>query len=94
MVLLSAGTLIVVASALGAVLMRSFYDRMHFLTPVTSLGAPLIGLALAVQDGATLTTALILFIVALLAVSGPVLTAATGRMAAQLEGIVRTDEPQ
>ena len=80
-VLLAAGTVVVVGSALATLLSRDFYRRLHFLTPVTSIGGPLIGLALAVENGWGLTTAIVLLTVALLGVSGPVLTAAVGRVA-------------
>lgn len=93
-VLLGLGLLVTVAAALGALVMRSTYNRMHFLTPVNSLGAPLIGLALAVQNGWSPTTAEILFTVFLLALSGPVLEAATGRLATQREDLIPTDSPE
>ncbi len=50
-VLLAAGLLVTVASAVGALVMRTVYNRMHFLTPVTSLAGPLLGLALAIENG-------------------------------------------
>lgn len=78
-VLLAAGAAVIVASCLSALAFRSVEERLHALSPVTSLGAPLVGLALAVYNGWGLTTAQILFIVALLAGSGPALAAATAR---------------
>jgi multisubunit Na+/H+ antiporter MnhG subunit len=87
-VLLAAGSLVVVASSLGAVLVRDFYRRLHWLTPVTSIGGPLIGLSLAVANGWSLTTAVVILTVVLLGVTGPVLTAAVGRTAAQRDGTV------
>ncbi|GAA3440541.1 monovalent cation/H(+) antiporter subunit G [Kutzneria kofuensis] len=87
-VLLAAGSLVVVASSIGAVLARDFYRRLHWLTPVTSIGGPLIGIALAVANGWGLTTAIVLLTVAVLGISGPVLTAAVGRVGAQRDGIV------
>lgn len=93
-VLLAAGLLVTVASAVGALVMRTVYNRMHFLTPVTSLAGPLLGLALAIENGWGLTTAVILFTVFLLALSGAVLEAATGRLAAQRAGLLPADSPQ
>lgn len=93
-VLLAAGLLVTVVSAVGALVMRTVYNRMHFLTPVTSLAGPLLGLALAIENGWGLTTAVILFTVFLLALSGAVLEAATGRLAAQREGLLPADSPQ
>jgi multisubunit Na+/H+ antiporter MnhG subunit len=82
-VVLGAGVLVAVASAIGAVVVRDVLDRLHFLSPVTSLAAPLVGIAMAVENGWSLTTAGILFTVFLLALSGPVLGSATGRLVAQ-----------
>lgn len=88
------GVLIVVASAVGAAAMRRTYNRLHFLTPATSLGGPLIGAALGISNGWGLTTAADAFVIALLALTGPVLEAATGRVAAQREGLIDVESPQ
>jgi multicomponent Na+:H+ antiporter subunit G len=82
--LLGAGVLVTVASSVAALLVRSLYDRLHFLTPVTSLAGPLVGAALAIENGWGTTTGQILFVVLLLAVTGPVLGAATGRLARRI----------
>ena len=79
--LLGTGVLVAVSVSVAAVLARSLYDRMHFLTPITSLAGPLVGAALSVENGWGTTTGQILLIVLLLAVTGPVLGAATGRLA-------------
>ncbi len=92
--LLAAGCAVLVFSCAGAVAVRSLYVRLHFLTPVTSLSGPLIGIGLAIDAGWGLTAALDLAIVALLAVTGPVLTSATGRAVATRRGRIRTDSPQ
>ncbi|HTI20181.1 MAG TPA: monovalent cation/H(+) antiporter subunit G, partial [Kutzneria sp.] len=89
-VLLAAGCLVVVASSLAAVLVRDFYRRLHWLTPVTSIGGPLIGLSVSVANGWSLTTAVVMLTVVLLGVTGPVLTAAVGRAGAQRDGIVKS----
>ncbi|MFC0548597.1 cation:proton antiporter [Kutzneria chonburiensis] len=89
-VLLAAGCLVVVASSIGAVLVRDFYRRLHWLTPVTSVGGPLIGLSVSVANGWGLTTAVVMLTVVILGVTGPVLTAAIGRTAAQQDGIVQS----
>lgn len=87
LVLLACGTAVTVASCVGALGLRRVYDRLHFLAPITSLGAPLIGLGLALANGWGETTAQILLTVFLLGVSGPALQAATGRVAVQREGL-------
>jgi multicomponent Na+:H+ antiporter subunit G len=89
-----AGIAVVVLSCLGAVTLRRVYNRLHYLTPATSLGAPLIGLALAIENGWGLTTAEDLFIVFLLALTGPILEAATGRMTAQREALIEPESPE
>jgi multisubunit Na+/H+ antiporter MnhG subunit len=93
-VLLGAGVLVAVAAAVGALTMRDVLDRLHFLTPVTSLAAPLVGASLAVANGWGPTTAQILLTVFLLAVAGPVLESATGRTLAQERGVVPAEEPE
>lgn len=92
--LLWAGVVTVVGPCLGTLAMPRVYNRLHYLTPMTSIGAPLIGLALAISNGWGLTMAEDVFIVFLLALSGPVLEAATGRAAAQREGLIKQDSPQ
>lgn len=94
LVLAWVGIAVTVLACLGALTTRRVYVRLHFLSPVTSIGAPLIGLALAVENGWGLTTAQDLFIVFVLALTGPVLEAATGRMAAQREGLIDEESPQ
>ena len=94
LVLYAAGLAIVVLSSFGALAMRRIYGRLHLLAPMTSLGAPLIGLALAIQNGWGLTAGEDLLIVALLAVTGPVLTSATGRLAAQRDGLLQQESPE
>jgi multicomponent Na+:H+ antiporter subunit G len=92
--LLAIGVAVIVASALGALGFRQVHNRLHFITPMTSLGAPLVGLALAIENGWGETTAEILFTVFLLAVAGPVLEAATGRLHAQRQGWVPPRSPR
>jgi multicomponent Na+:H+ antiporter subunit G len=90
----AAGLAVVVLAPLSALTMRQLFSRLHFITPMTSLGAPLIAVALGIQNGWGLTTGLILLIVFLLAITGPVLEAATGRLAAQREGLIKRESPQ
>ncbi|MCW2720881.1 monovalent cation/H(+) antiporter subunit G [Pseudonocardia sp.] len=83
LVLLAAGVLVAVASAVGAVLVREAATRLHFLTPVTSVAGPLLGAALAVENGWSSATGQVLVVVLLLVVTGPVLGSATGRLVAR-----------
>jgi multicomponent Na+:H+ antiporter subunit G len=89
-----AGVAITVLSCLGALTFRRVYLRLHYLTPMTSIGAPLVGLALAVQNGWGLTMAQIVFIVFVLAVTGPVIEATTGRVSAQRENLIKEESPR
>ena len=79
--LIGAGVLVCLLSAAGAVRARDVLDRLHFLTPVTSVGTPLIAIGLAVHAGWHLATALLLLCAAVLLPAGPVLASATGRVA-------------
>lgn len=89
-----AGLTVVVLAPLSALTFRRFFSRLHFITPITSVGAPLIVAALGIQNGWGLTTGLEILIVGTLAVTGPVLEAATGRLAAQREGLIGRGSPQ
>jgi multisubunit Na+/H+ antiporter MnhG subunit len=80
MALVVAGTAVIVASCCAALTARDFYHRLHFATPLTSLGVPLIALGVSVANGAGLTTASVLLPVALLFLAGPSLSAAIARM--------------
>jgi len=89
-----AGLTVIVVAALCALTLRRVYPRLHFLTPMTSIGAPLIAVALGIQNGWGLATGQILLIIGLLAVTGPVLESATGRVAAQSDGLISKDSPE
>lgn len=92
-VLVTAGVLVVVCAALAALAFRGLFRRLHVLAAVSSVGGPLIGLGLAAANGWSLTTATDLLVVAVLAATGPVLGAATARLAAQHDRLVPEDPP-
>jgi multicomponent Na+:H+ antiporter subunit G len=94
LVLYFAGIAVVAASSVAALALPHTLDRMHTVTPATSLGAPLIGLGIAVDQGWNLTTAEVLVICTLVALTGPIVASATGRMAAQRYGAVRGESPE
>lgn len=85
-VLLGLAALVVVLSGIGLLGARDSLPRLHFVTPVTSVAAPLTGVAYAVDQGWGISAALVLVIVGLVAVTGPPLGAAIGRAAARIEG--------
>jgi multicomponent Na+:H+ antiporter subunit G len=93
-VLVGAGTLVAVLAALGALRARSAFRRLHYLTALTSVAAPLIGVGAVVADGFGFAGATVLATVVLLAATGPVLGAATGRLNAQRDGIVEVETPE
>jgi multicomponent Na+:H+ antiporter subunit G len=93
-VLLYSGVAVIVASSWAALWLRGALVRLHFLSPVTSIGAPLIGLSLLVARGWGLATGLILLTVALVSASGPAIAIATARVIAQREGIARSESPE
>lgn len=92
--LVALGTMVVVASCVGALVARDAYHRLHFAAPVTSLGGPLIAIGLSVANGAGLTTASILFPVFLMMFASPVLSAAIARTLAERDGRIPGAEPE
>jgi multicomponent Na+:H+ antiporter subunit G len=95
LVLVALGSAVVVLSAVGAaVVPGGALVRVHFLTPVTSLGLPLVAVGLCVESGQPFTIAELLFIALVIGVSGPVLGSATGRAAAQEQGRLPGEELQ
>ena len=89
-----AGVLVTVAASLAMLLLSGALDRLHMVSLTTTLGVPLVGLGLALQNCWSTTTATIVLICVLLTASGPVLTAATGRVAAQRAGLVDQESPE
>lgn len=80
-VVLTLGCLVVVTSAVAALLVRGTVRKLHHLTAVTSAGAPLVGAALVLANGWGLTSGMVVLITVLLAGTGPVLGAAIAREA-------------
>ena len=92
-VLLGLAALVVALSGLGILGARDSIPRLHFVTPVTSIAAPLTGVAYAVDQGWGISAGLVLLIVALVALTGPPLGAAIGRAAASNEGKLPGRDP-
>ena len=91
----SLGVAIAVTSVVGALFAGSdHYNRLHFVTPITSVAGPVIAAGLCIQTGWGITAGTILLVVGLLFVAGPVTAAATGRMMAQADGKVDSEAPQ
>ena len=84
-VLLVAAVAVLLLSALALLTLPRPYARLHALAPATSLGAPLVVLALAVDAGPGRSAVKLLVIGALIAAAGPVTTMAIGRVTAAIE---------
>jgi multisubunit Na+/H+ antiporter MnhG subunit len=93
-VLLAAGVGLVVVASLAALRFRSVFQRLHYLTVVTSLAGPLVAVAVLVADGIGLTAVTVVLIAVLLAFTGPVLSAATGRLNAQRDHVIEIEAPE
>jgi multicomponent Na+:H+ antiporter subunit G len=94
LVLLALAALVVVLSAVGLVAARSALSRLHFVTPVTSVAAPLVGIAYVVDQGMGLAAGLVLATVAVLVLTGPPLGAAIGRLAAAELDLLPAEGPE
>jgi multicomponent Na+:H+ antiporter subunit G len=92
-VLVFAGVLVVLASAAGMLRAKDLMTRLHLLSPVTTLGAPLIGAGLVLVNGVHLGSGAIVVTVVLLAVTGPILQTAAARLEARRRGALDEDLP-
>jgi multicomponent Na+:H+ antiporter subunit G len=91
----TSGVIVTVLAAFGAVAAgRDHYLLAHYVTPITSVAGPLVGIGLTVENGWGITSGQILLVVGLLAVSGPVAGAATGRLFAQSDETVDSEAPE
>lgn len=87
-VLASLATLVIVLSGVGALIVRGPMAKLHFLSPMTSLASPLLGIALVLQQGWGIASGLVLLTIGLLAGSSPVLESATARLIGLEQGIL------
>jgi hypothetical protein len=90
------GVAVVIASVVGALVVGvgDSFNRLHFVTPITSVAGPLIAVGLCIQTGWGITAGTIILVVGLLFVAGPVTAAATGRLMAQAREEVDSQAPQ
>ena len=79
LVLLVAGVAVVAVASVGALALRDTRTRLHALTVVSTVGGPLVTVAVAVDGSATVAVQA-LVVGVLMAVTGAVLAAATGRL--------------
>ena len=93
--LVSLGCAVIVVAAIGAAVMPGgVFNRLHFLTPVTSVGLPLAAAGLCVESGQPFTIVELSFIAVVLAVCGPVLESAIGRAAAADQGLALEEQAE
>jgi multisubunit Na+/H+ antiporter MnhG subunit len=92
LVLLGLAALTVVLSAVGLLRTPDPLGRLHFLTPVTSVAAPLVGLSYWVDEGMGLAAGLVLLVVGLLALTGPPLSSAIARATAEEEELLPSEQ--
>jgi multicomponent Na+:H+ antiporter subunit G len=93
LVLLGLAALTVVLSAAGLLLAGDPVARLHFLTPVTSLAGPLVGLAYVVDEGMGLAAGLVILVAVLLALSGAPLGSAITRANAEEQELLPAEQP-
>ncbi|WP_051764308.1 cation:proton antiporter [Streptomyces sp. NRRL F-5135] len=86
LVLLVAGVAALLLAAVALVALPAPYQRLHALSPASSLGAPLTALAVAVATGPGRAAVKVLVIGLLLAVGGAVTTMAVARATVRSEG--------
>ena len=91
--LLATALVITVLSTFGALALRTTFGKLHYITPITTVAGPLFGAALVVHTGWGIIAGLQILIVSLLAVSGPVLEMAIGRVEAQRQGLLEPEGP-
>jgi multisubunit Na+/H+ antiporter MnhG subunit len=80
-VLLGAAVVLTLASAVGVLVMRDVYQKVHFVTPVALIAPLLVGLAILVESGWAVNSSLIWLALAFFVVGGPFLSHATIRAA-------------
>ncbi|WP_328321480.1 cation:proton antiporter [Streptomyces sp. NBC_00388] len=91
-VLMCCGLAALALAALALVVLPGPYLRLHALSPATSVGLPLICLALAVDAGAGRPAVKFLFIAAVMAVTGPVVTISIARTITKTTVRPRTEQ--
>ena len=92
--LLGLAALVVVLSGAGLLRAADPVARLHFLTPLTSIAGPLVGVAYLVDRGFGLDAGLVLAVVGLLALTGPPLSTAIARATAVQAEVLPEGEPR
>jgi monovalent cation/proton antiporter MnhG/PhaG subunit len=80
-VLLGLGVAVQAMSVAGLLVMPNLYDRVHYLSPATSVGGPLIAGAVVVRESLSHAGLVAVLVALVLMVAGPVIGHATIRAA-------------
>ena len=78
-ILLGLAVLIVLASAVGVLVMRDAYQKLHFVTPAALVAPALVALALLVQHGVYEMTGEAFLALFFMVIAGPFISHATIR---------------
>jgi multisubunit Na+/H+ antiporter MnhG subunit len=80
-VILAVAVAVVLASAVGLLVMRDAYQRIHYVTPLALIAPILLGLAILVQSGFSENSAQTWLALLFVVIAGPFLSHATIRAA-------------
>jgi monovalent cation/proton antiporter MnhG/PhaG subunit len=80
-VLLSIGVLVQLLSCIGVLFMPNLMDRLHFLSPATSVGPWFVAAAIVIEEAFAHQGIFAVIVAGFLLLFGPVLTHATARAA-------------
>jgi multicomponent Na+:H+ antiporter subunit G len=78
-IILAVAVALVLASAAGLLAMRDTCQRIHYLTPLALVAPLLLGLAVLVQSGSSVSSSLTWLALLFVVISGPILSHATIR---------------
>ncbi|MGH8979911.1 MAG: monovalent cation/H(+) antiporter subunit G [Acidimicrobiales bacterium] len=93
--LVALGTAVIVASVLGALAVRGDeLTRLHYLSPLSSLGVPLLGAGVCVARGWGIADGEIILVLGIFFFTGPAMSAATARLIAEQDGMLPTEGPE
>ena len=79
--LLTGAVVIVALCALGLITVSDSFDRLHFLSPASSIGAVLVAAAIVVEEALSTSGVKAILTVGLLLLTNPILGHATARAA-------------
>jgi monovalent cation/proton antiporter MnhG/PhaG subunit len=77
--LLAAGAASTLFSAIGVLVVRDFYERIHYMAPAATLGVIAIAVAVIVEEGASIASVKAILIALVVLLLNPVLSHATAR---------------